>query len=209
MEKRCTTESDWALHARMYAFLGNSLLAPMRLDASCGLSEEFWGSFERDGTNERARGGIAKLKAYARGVAGKAREDAVRAVSVEFARLFIGPPKPLAPPWESMAKGSPVGFGEPTSNMRAVLREAGLVLDGPSNQYDDHMGVELLYLSVMCDRFSQKAPSMDEEIELRTFIAERPLGWIPLFYEAVRKAAPGGYYEGLVELTWGLLAAEV
>ena len=35
-------QTDWALHADLYAFLGNSLLAPLRPDAAMGLGPAFW-----------------------------------------------------------------------------------------------------------------------------------------------------------------------
>lgn len=204
-----TSESDWALHARMYAFLGNSLLSPMTTDTSCGLSPIFWDSFVHDGLSDHAIQGLAKLRAYAQAADNEALEDAVRNVSIEYVRLFIGPPKPLAPPWESMANGSSVGFGEPANSMLALLRKEGMTIDGPSNQYADHIGLELLYVSALCKRFSEKPPSFEAETDLRTFIAERLLSWIPGFYETVHEAAAGGYYVGIVELAWGLLVSEV
>lgn len=49
-------------------------------------------------------------------------------------------------------EGVTVGFGEPTFQMREVLRSLGLEVAGPSNQYEDHLGLELLCLSEMCRR---------------------------------------------------------
>ena len=147
----------WARRARRFAFLGNSLLAPMAADAAVGLDEAFWGGFA-DGEPESPSVACAlgRLEDYARAAraGGAPLADAVRRVNVEYARLFIGPPKPAAPPWETMyaqpGQVGEIGFGRATVAMQGLLAEAGLALAGESNQYADHLGIELLYLAELC-----------------------------------------------------------
>lgn len=83
-----------------------------------------------------------------------ALENAVRAVSVEFTHLFMGPPSPACPPWETYYRetGTKNGFGRATFEMREILRGLGLRASGPGNQFEDHAGLELLVLSEMCRR---------------------------------------------------------
>lgn len=202
----------WARRARRFAFLGNSLLAPMAADAAVGLDEAFWGGFA-DGEPESppmARA-LGRLEDYARAArAGEAPlADAVRRANVEYARLFIGPPKPAAPPWETMyaqpGQVGEIGFGRATVAMQGLLAEAGLALAGESNQYADHLGIELLYLSELCRRRAAAADGADAEGRLLTFAREHPAAWAPAFRDQVAAAAPGGYYAPLADLVVALL----
>lgn len=150
--------------------------------------------------------------------------DPVTAVSVEFTHLFVGPPSPAAAPWETFYRDKEVtsGFGNATLEMRKALRELGLQVLNKNNQYDDHIGIELLYISALC---SSVVSSLEESSNLATgkesdadkgcaegitasdieFIQIHPLSWIGKFHEAIRKEAEGGYYDNLVRLTQALL----
>ena len=150
--------------------------------------------------------------------------DPVTAVSVEFTHLFVGPPSPAAAPWETFYRDKEVtsGFGNATLEMRKALRELGLQVLNKNNQYDDHVGIELLYISALC---SSVVSSLEESSNLATgkesdadkgcaegitasdieFIQIHPLSWIGKFHEAIRKEAEGGYYDNLVRLTQALL----
>ena len=143
-----------------------------------------------------------------------ARSEVVQRVSVEFTKLLVGPPKPAAAPWES-ANGpvdSHVGFGEATFAMRERLRALGLELCNENNQYEDHVGIELLYLSELCRRASEKpsgaaacdAAAPDAE-EVASFIREHPLVWVPRLREKVAASQPEGYFVRLLDLALALL----
>lgn len=209
--KVTSAQTDWALHADLYAFLGNSLLAPLRPDAAVGLDPAVWDVWACDGENEHVHNGISTLKKHAARLACVPPEQAVQQVNVEFARLFVGPPKPAAPPWETLNRNpeATCGFGEATFAMRTLLREAGLCVQNENHQYEDHLGIELLYLSERCRAFAQREPSFEEETAVREFVQKHPLAWIPAFHARIRTAAPHSYFDGLVELAWGLLEAEV
>lgn len=129
----------------------------------------------------------------------KGEQQALTDVAVEYTRLFVGPPSPAAPPWETMyrAGGTSVGFGEATFHMRQLLREHGLELSNEDRQYEDHMGIELLLLSGLCRM--QDAPAA------QSFIAEHPLTWIDAFASKVSESSPKGYYAALLALTRALL----
>ena len=197
------------------AFAGNSLLRPLSQTADVGLDADFWTAFPDFGSAEVAAA-TAELAAWAqRDVADdRSREERVRDVSVEYTRLFIGPPKPAAPPWETMnrAEGVTVGFGEPTFEMRRLLREAGLELSNDNRQYEDHLGIELLYLSELLRHAAEAqaagegAVAAEQLAAARSFAVEHPLAWADAFAEQVRAAAPDGYYVRLLALVRALLA---
>lgn len=195
---------EFEVLADAYAFLGNSLLRPMSQTAAVGLSADFWKAFPDFGS-EAVADAVSELAAWAESGSDVAESDRVRDVSVEYTQLFVGPPKPAAPPWETMnrAEGVTVGFGEPTFQMRQLLSDVGLELSNENHQYEDHMGIELLYLSELCRRAGEGEGRVAE------FIAEHPLAWIDFFSARVREAVPDGYFARLLALTKALLQRQV
>ncbi len=209
---RAFDAAGWELLSERLAFLGNSLLDPLRREASPGLHEPFWDAFatgfvEIGCANERLVEGVERARRFARRRA-VSDDDAVERVRVEHARLFVGPPKPAAPPWETCyllpGRIGEVGFGAPAFDMRRILREAGLAVRGPSNQYADHMGLELLYAATVCARFAHASPTAAEAAELARFVGEHPASWASGFRAAIEEAAPDGYYRCIAETVEGL-----
>lgn len=210
---RSMTGEEWMVASQLYAFLGNSLLSPMSRTESVGLDPAFWR--ELGGLLDGALADSAEsLASWAkRASADAARSEVVQRVSVEFTKLFVGPPKPAAAPWES-ANGpvdSHVGFGEATFAMRERLRALGLELCNENNQYEDHVGIELLYLSELCRRASEEpsgaacdAAAPDAE-EIASFIREHPLAWVPRLCEKVAASQPEGYFIRLLDVVLALL----
>ena len=211
---RSMTGEEWMVASQLYAFLGNSLLSPMSRTESVGLDPAFWR--ELGGLLDGALADSAEsLASWAkRASADAARSEVVQRVSVEFTKLFVGPPKPAAAPWES-ANGpvdSHVGFGEVTFAMRERLRALGLELCNENNQYEDHVGIELLYLSELCRRASEEpsgaaacdAAAPDAE-EIASFIREHPLAWVPRLREKVAASQPEGYFVRLLDFALALL----
>lgn len=210
---RSMTGEEWMVASQLYAFLGNSLLSPMSRTKSVGLDPAFWR--ELGGLLDGALADSAEsLASWAkRASADAARSEVVQRVSVEFTKLFVGPPKPAAAPWES-ANGpvdSHVGFGEATFAMRERLRALGLELCNENNQYEDHVGIELLYLSELCRRASEEpsgaacdAAAPDAE-EIASFIREHPLAWVPRLREKVAASQPEGYFIRLLDVVLALL----
>lgn len=199
-------------YAQAFAFLGNSFLAPVGQTEPVGLSPEFWQAFPSFG-GSAVQSALSALVAYADELANlaDAGTDPIKEVSAEHAKLFLGPPRPAAAPWETfyVGEGKKVGFGRPTVEMQDLLREAGLEVGGQNNQYADHIGIELLYLSVLCDRAAQARAANVEIAEqmqaARTFVAEHPLSWVGALQEKVDAVFPQGYYHHLLVLVAALL----
>ncbi|WP_261428872.1 TorD/DmsD family molecular chaperone [Berryella wangjianweii] len=134
--------------------------------------------------------------------------DVVAEAAMEYTRLFVGPPRPEVCPWETMYRGemTQIGFGSATQEMRALLRESGLELRNENNQYEDHMGIELLYLSILCGRAADRLSETDAvaanaAIELAVgFCMTHPAQWIDKLAEAAQVAAPDGYFASLLNV---------
>ncbi len=198
---------DHASCADAFAFIGNSLLKPMSQTETVGLDPAFWEAFPDFGDQD-VRTALDACAAFASGAQARAAagEDMVQQVSVEHTRLFVGPPSPAAPPWETMGReaAATVGFGEPTVAMQSVLRGMGLEVSNENNQYADHMGIELLALAEMMRRVSA---DMMDEAEMRSFIQAHPGGWVDRLHSSVQASAPGGYFDALLGLAEALLTA--
>ncbi|MDO4399925.1 MAG: molecular chaperone TorD family protein [Coriobacteriia bacterium] len=204
------TNEEWQALADALAFAGNSLLEPVNQNSAIGLDAGFWREFPDLGDPEVAAA-IKRCEAYASSIAGDAKDDAATRASVEYTKLFVGPPKPATPPWESAYRDgadASVGFGPAAHEMRTFLREAGLALDGPSNQYADHMGIELLYASVLCQRIAEASDEAAQEADMHAavdFCRTHPLSWVARLELAVSEAAPDGYLIRILGLAHALL----
>lgn len=206
----------WFDYGEAFAFVGNTLLAPMNQTGTAGLDPKFWTAFPDFGYSQ-VKAAIEACGEYARGAKQHAADggDSVQRVSVEYTALFIGPPRPQAAPWETMyANGNQevtVGFGRATFEMRELLREAGLEISNENNQYADHIGIELLYASVLCTRIAEadgdEASQAELSAKLSSFAQEHPLSWIDKLIAAVEASQPNGYLAGILALSKALLTS--
>ena len=206
--------ATWADYAEALAFVGNSLLAPMNQTGAVGLDPEFWAGFP-DFNDSRTAASITTCSSYALEAQDRMNkgEDVVQNVSVEYTKLFVGPPRPAAAPWETMYRSregsTTVGFGQATFEMRALLREAELEVSNENNQYADHIGIELLYASVLCSKIAEAGNDHDSqdpiEVQLVDFIRDHPLAWIGKLHDAVQQVKPSGYIAALLQLGQTLL----
>lgn len=190
--------------AEAYAFIGNSLLKPMSQTKEVGLEPAFWEAFPCFG-DERVEKAVRALHEHAFATAHVS--ERVQEVSVEFTKLFVGPPHPAAPPWESYyaKEGVSSGFGEPTFQMQGLLREHGLALSGDSNQFADHMGIELLLLSELVRRASGDGTLEEAD----AFARSHPRVWLGKLRARVDAAFPGCYIAGLLALADALLRMQL
>lgn len=202
---------QWIDAADAFAFLGNSLLAPMTQTGDIGLTPDFWDAFPAmgDAAVERA---IAACSTRVLDIlhADGGVDGAAMRVSVEYTRLFVGPPRPLAAPWETFYRNEnvTVGFGEATFEMRGLLRDAGLEVSNENNQYADHMGIELLFLSELC-RDAAAGNCNEGRISPQEFANGHPLAWIGGLENAVEEWEPDGYFAPLLRLAHALLGVVV
>lgn len=191
-------ENDWSLLADVFALCGNLLLTPMNQTDGKATDPIFWEHVSK-GLRPECKDAAIGMARWCRQADSENYESLAQMVGVEYAKLFIGPPKPLAPPWETMYvnEDAQCGFGEPTFAMRELLREYGFEMSGASNQYEDHLGIELLFLSALCQRATQDEAYENAAI---TFAKQHPSQWITAFSERCEQAAHQGYYHGLCDL---------
>ncbi|MDO5042681.1 MAG: molecular chaperone TorD family protein [Slackia sp.] len=201
----------WNAFSQAYAFFGNSLLSPMSKTSDAGLDPDFWRAFP-DFSDEGVVAAVDGALSFAEEAQRKSAQggNAVQDVSVEYTHLFVGP-SPAAAPWETMYRGvsgseTSAGFGQATYEMRALLRAAGLELRNENNQYEDHIGIELLYLSELCRRRScDDSDATASDAAVFSFIETHPLAWIGALRDAVELECFDGYLRHILGVAEALL----
>jgi TorA maturation chaperone TorD len=134
------------------------------------------------------------------------------ALKADYTRLFIGLGTVLAPPWESVhLSREKLLFQEQTLEVRQWYHRFGLVTEKLNKEPDDHIGLELSFLSYLSS-LCLKAMAENDAARLeqilqakRQFISEHTLKWAPGWCEQVEENASTDFYSGLAKLIRGTL----
>jgi TorA maturation chaperone TorD len=135
-------------------------------------------------------------------------------IQSDYTRLFIGPGKVLAPPWESVYFNEErMTFQKQTLDVRHWYRRFGIEIEKLHQEPDDHIGLELLFMaqlaSLCLDALNEHDTIRFEEVEaaqgdfLNYHLGIWALSWCKL----VQKHAETDFYPGLAYLTYGGLTA--
>ncbi len=135
--------------------------------------------------------------------------DAIRS---DYTRLFIGPGKVLAPPWESVYfNDTRTIFDERTLQVRDTYRRFGLEPVRVHQEPDDHVGLEMAFLAHLAGEALKGLEAGDEaELERllaaqKEFASQHLFGWFGSWYKLVEEKARSDFYRGLALLSKGVL----
>ncbi|MFF0745519.1 molecular chaperone [Streptomyces sp. NPDC004111] len=139
-------------------------------------------------------------------------EDAT-AVTRDYNRLFVGPERLLAPPYESVHRSEDqLVFEAETFQVRAFYARFGLTAPRLGREPDDHIGLELDLVATLCIRAAEALDrtgttrTVDFVAALREFLTGHLLAWAPDFMEMVEAHARTRFYQGVGTLGSGVLA---
>jgi TorA maturation chaperone TorD len=139
-------------------------------------------------------------------------DESFEKIQADYTRLFIGPGKVLAAPWESVFFNEErLTFQEETLDVRHWYRRFGLEAEKIHHEPDDHIGLELIFMSHLATLAIQALEQHDqsrlEEImEARRQFFTKHLGaWALSWCDLVEKNARTDFYEGLAHLTRGVI----
>jgi TorA maturation chaperone TorD len=198
----------WNLRASLYGFLADSLLEPIRDQHPIVFTQGFWRDFPLEAANSQMQAGIEQLINCASYLEGLPDEEAIENVMVEYTDLFIGPGLPKAPPCESFYRTNErIFFGSTAFEIKAALHANGLEKMRENKKPEDHIGLELMFLSVL----SKKLPGLElsEQVltlkEQASFIEQHLLSWIDELCRDAKLHQSIGFYGGMIELIWGIL----
>lgn len=123
----------------------------------------------------------------------------LEALRGEYTKLFIGPGKLPAPPWESVyVYGEDLLFQESTLEVRLDYRAAGYQASGYPHEADDHLAKELGFMAALSDEARQAFEQGDGERFRQTmsrqlmFLGKHLNGWLPKFAERFESAEKPG-----------------
>ncbi|WP_456474977.1 TorD/DmsD family molecular chaperone [Candidatus Pyrohabitans sp.] len=166
------------------------------------------GKFQLEYGNREIEEGVKILKEWAASV--KDMKEGYLDAQDEFARLFIGPGKPIVSPYQSVyEEGAP--YGKATLRMKEIYAEAEVSKGGDVKEAEDHIGMELAFMGLICNRIS----SLGDKGEIlrnlhiqKKFLNEQLLKWVPRFCEDILKSERAFLYRGVAMLTLGFLEEE-
>lgn len=134
-------------------------------------------------------------------------------LQTDYARLFIGPAKVLTPPWESVYFSEErLVFQEETLQVREWYRRFGLQAVKLYAEPDDHVGLELIFLTHLAQR-GLTALEQNDSSQLQTlleaqwgFLGSHPGKWVPTWCEQVAQQANTNFYRGIAYMVKGTLS---
>lgn len=131
--------------AFLYSFVWRLFAAHMDTDALHMAASE-----EPTAQAELLAGEESRLADLVKKLTQAATEADLDTLSSEYTRLFVGPNKLPAPPWESvyLADGDLL-FQESTLRVREAYKEAGFQAAGYPHEADDHLATELSFMTAL------------------------------------------------------------
>ena len=222
-----SARQDAQARADMYAFLAAVYLRPPTADLMRYLLAE---DFLEELSSLFGGEIVADLKKFA---ADTYPDSDFAAVDQEFMNLFAVPTGRYVTPFEDVYQGQIVEgmlkrgplMGERAIAARRIYRAAGADMDRACKELPTHIGVELSYMSFLCER--QAAAILDEaelvlpdgekrttadsvryhELQIK-FLNEHLNAWFPRLSQSIQANAKSNFYRGLARITEAFLAAD-
>ncbi len=132
----------------------------------------------------------------------------------DYLHVFIGLGHVLAPMWESVYfSEKKLMFQESTLQVREWYARFGVQAERINNEPDDHIGLEMLFISHLAS-LALQAIEQDDQNKLnevlqaqRDFLSQHLLRWGPVWTKLVKQNAKTDFYRGIAHLTHGSLLA--
>lgn len=164
--------------------------------------------------NPEVQRGLATLQAWSQQNHPALSDEAFGDLQVDYTHLFIGVGKVRAPIWESVYfSDERLLFQEQTVQVRDWYRRYGLQVEKKFQEPDDHLGLELAFITHLVSLAIQALEEQDETrfnelIEAqRAFLEKHPLRWASQWSAQVEEFAKTGFYRGIARLANGGLVA--
>lgn len=145
---------------------------------------------------------LAGAGEYFKGIRdGMADPNFLEKIKDEYTRLFIGPAKLVAPPWESVYRGKESSLFQPSTLLvRSTYKRYGMIPQGYPRVADDSLALEIAFMAELADR-AVKAFTEGDDAELKKnlsgsadFLKVHLLYWIPKFNNCMKDAASNHLY---------------
>lgn len=129
------------------------------------------------------------------------------ALTVEYCKLFYGPGKVAAPPYESVYLGGGVTMGEPAIAVVRKYQEAGVQVWEGFRNCPDHIAAELEFLYFAAGEAANfRALGREETARIwaeryNAFLREHLSRWVARFCRKIEEGTEQKFYLGLARLT--------
>lgn len=124
----------------------------------------------------------------------------------EYMRLFVGPQKLVAPPWESVYRSHQgLLFQESTLTIREIYRRQGFEAEGYPRVPDDSLALEMDFMGRMAERAlaafkEDSAEAFKEAVSVsESFVRVHLLYWVPKMMERLHESAFRLFYPQMVK----------
>jgi putative dimethyl sulfoxide reductase chaperone len=156
---------------------------------------------------------IAGLKLLQDWAARGLPDEAFVSLTADYTRLFIGLGEGFAAPWESVYFSEDrLTFQEKTLEVRNWYRRFGLEAEKIHQEPDDHIGLELLFLSHLAALGLEALDAQEDDRFKELWEAQREFtrqhlgAWALPWCDLVEGNARTDFYKGLATLTRGALS---
>jgi TorA maturation chaperone TorD len=156
--------------------------------------------------------GLALVQNWQRTAGSPLSAQAFAELQADYSRLFAGPGKLLAAPWESVYFSEErLLFQAQTLDVRAWYRRYGLEVAVGRQEPDDHIGLELAFLSHLAGLtvHALKSPNCHTPAALlaaqHDFLQAHLLCWGPAWCQEVEAHARTDFYRGVARMLRGVL----
>jgi putative dimethyl sulfoxide reductase chaperone len=126
----------------------------------------------------------------------------------DWQHLFLGPENVLACPYESVYLNEEhLTFGSQTLAVRKWYRDYGFQAPAEGREPDDHIGLELLFVSLLCRGALDAADHDNAEglvatcLAMGEFLKEHLLLWADQCLDHIQAHAQTQFYQGVGQLT--------
>ncbi len=144
-----------------------------------------------------------------------AGQSALEALSVEHARLFIGPFQLIAPPYGSIyLDDAKTVMGDSTARVAAFYHNCGLQLAEDFHELPDHFAVELEFMSFLAFKQREAEVSGDSNEVARIsslqqeFLYRFLMPWLEPFTAAIITDAEAPFYQAIARCTAAFINAD-
>ena len=125
----------------------------------------------------------------------------------EYNRLFVGPARLIAPPYESVYRTAEhLVMGETMLDVRRAYRELDMGIRNTLKEPEDHIAIELEYLAELQKRCLTALEEQDIR-ELRriigleqAFLEDHLLRWVPEFCQGIKEGSRMEFFSAMAEV---------
>lgn len=138
-----------------------------------------------------------------------AENKAVPELVQEYCKLFYGPAKLLAPPYESIYRDGGVTMGESTLSVIKAYSEAGVAVSQDFKNLPDHVAAELEFMYYLCAKEVEAFKKEDLRgarhylLLQKLFLKEHLTQWLPQFSKRVEENGTNDVYPRFARIAAG------